>query len=94
MIPFNKTILTTQKKRFYLGIQRIMLCLTLMLGLFTTSQRQAILKLQYKHLQITLQKNPRRGPPVISVDIRPKYIKQLLGMKNLYMVSQNCWMPF
>ncbi|KAH8696361.1 putative C2H2 finger domain protein [Talaromyces proteolyticus] len=83
MVPFNETILTTRKKRFYLGIQRIMLCLALMLGLFTASRKQAILRLQYKHLRVTLQKDPHGGPPVISIDIRPEYIKQLLGVKDL-----------
>ncbi|EED20923.1 C2H2 finger domain protein, putative [Talaromyces stipitatus ATCC 10500] len=83
MIPFNETILRTREKRFYLGIQRIMLCLALMLGLFTASRKTAILKLQYKHLRLSLQRNPHGGPPVLSIDIEPEYIKQLLGTKAL-----------
>ncbi|KUL83660.1 hypothetical protein ZTR_11050 [Talaromyces verruculosus] len=83
MIPFNETILRTQEKRFYLGIQRIMLCLVLMLGLFTAGRKTAILKLQYKHLRLSLQRNPHGGPPVLSIDIEPEYIKTLLGIKAL-----------
>ncbi|KAE8557470.1 hypothetical protein TMatcc_004924 [Talaromyces marneffei ATCC 18224] len=54
MIKFNEMILQTRKKRFFLGIQRIILCLALMLGLFTAGRKNAILKLQYKHLCISL----------------------------------------
>jgi Protein of unknown function (DUF3435) len=84
MIEFNETILQTRKKRFYLGIQRIMLCLALMLGLFTAGRRTAILKLQYKHLRISLLRNPHGGPPILDIAIKPEYIKSLLGITNLY----------
>ncbi|OKL55298.1 hypothetical protein UA08_09463 [Talaromyces atroroseus] len=83
MIEFNETILQTRKKRFYLGIQRIMLCLALMLGLFTAGRKTAILKLQYKHLRISLLRNPHGGPPILDIAIKPKYIKSLLGITNL-----------
>ncbi|EED24131.1 conserved hypothetical protein [Talaromyces stipitatus ATCC 10500] len=82
-IPFNKTVLRTREKQFYLGIQRIMLCLALMLGLFTAGRKTAILRLQYKHLRLSLQRNPHGGPPVLSIDIEPEYIKELLGTKAL-----------
>ena len=84
MIKFNKTILQTRKKRFLLGIQRIMLCLALMLGLFTAGCKTAILKLQYKHLRISLLRNPYGGPPILDIAIKPEYIKSFLGITNLY----------
>ncbi|KAH8691891.1 putative C2H2 finger domain protein [Talaromyces proteolyticus] len=83
VIPFNETIITTRKKRFHLGIQRIMLCLLLMLGLFTANRKRAMMRLQYKHILITMQRNPHGGPPVPSIDIKPEYVKQLLGTKDL-----------
>lgn len=84
MIKFNETILQTRKKRFFLGIQRIMLCLALMLGLFTAGRKNAILKLQYKHLRISLLRNPYDGPPILDIAIKPEYIKSFLGITNLY----------
>ncbi|KAL3703732.1 hypothetical protein TMatcc_009421, partial [Talaromyces marneffei ATCC 18224] len=83
MIKFNETILQTRKKRFFLGIQRIMLCLALMLGLFTAGRKNAILKLQYKHLRISLLRNPYDGPPILDIAIKPEYIKSFLGITNL-----------
>jgi hypothetical protein len=84
MIKFNETILQTRKKRFFLSIQRIMLCLALMLGLFTAGRKNAILKLQYKHLRISLLRNPYDGPPILDIAIKPEYIKSFLGITNLY----------
>ena len=43
-----------------------------------------MLHLQYKHLVVTLQKNPHGGPPVPMVDFRAEFIKGFLGMKELY----------
>lgn len=84
MIPLNETILQTRKKRFYLGLQRIMLCTYGMMGVFSVNRKTAILHLQYKHLLITLQRNPHGGPPVPSIDIRPEHVKKFLGTKDLY----------
>ncbi|KAH3002168.1 hypothetical protein KXV22_007261 [Aspergillus fumigatus] len=54
-----------------------------MMGLFTVSRKGAMLHLQYKHLVVTLQKNPHGGPPVPMVDFRAEFIKGFLGMKEL-----------
>jgi hypothetical protein len=62
-----------------------------MLGLFTASRKTAILKLQYKHLRLSLQRNPHGGPPVLSIDIEPEYIKELLGIKALYITPQSLY---
>ncbi|KAM0106020.1 hypothetical protein ACP6JB_008322 [Aspergillus fumigatus] len=83
MVPFNETILQTREKRFHLGFQRILLCFYVMMGLFTVSRKGAMLHLQYKHLVVTLQKNPHGGPPVPMVDFRAEFIKGFLGMKEL-----------
>jgi hypothetical protein len=84
MIPFNETIRQTQEKLFYLGIQQTILCIAIILGRFTASRKTTILKLQYKHLRLSLQRNPHGGPLVLSIDIKPEYIKELLGIKALY----------
>ncbi|KAE8404947.1 hypothetical protein BDV37DRAFT_100525 [Aspergillus pseudonomiae] len=80
MVPFNETILQTQKRRFHLGFQRIILCLYNTIGLFTVNRKQAMLHLQFKHLQITLQRDPHGGPPVRMIEIDPQFVKSVLGM--------------
>ncbi|EEH20209.2 hypothetical protein PABG_02468 [Paracoccidioides brasiliensis Pb03] len=83
MIPFNQTILQTREKRFHLGLQRLLLCFYNMLGLFTVNRESAILNLQYKDLLLSVQRDPHGGPPVLTVDFQPQFIKQYLGMKKL-----------
>ncbi|PLB47852.1 hypothetical protein P170DRAFT_465391 [Aspergillus steynii IBT 23096] len=71
MVPFNETILQTREKRFHLGFQRIILCLYNTIRLFTVNRKQAILYLQFKHLQLSLQQDPRGGPPVPIIELEP-----------------------
>lgn len=84
MVPFNETILQTREKRFHLGLQRIILCLYNCIGLFTVNRKQAMLNLQFKHLQLTLQQDPHGGPPVPMIEIEPHFVKSVLGMSKLY----------
>ncbi|KAK6810763.1 hypothetical protein RU639_013526 [Aspergillus parasiticus] len=59
--PFNKTILSTQEKKFHLGFQRI----------------------QFKDLQISLQKDPRGGPAVRLIELTASGTKKFLGQTKL-----------
>ncbi|KAB8067670.1 hypothetical protein BDV29DRAFT_163138 [Aspergillus leporis] len=43
----------------------------------------AMLHLQFKHLQITLQRDPHAGPPVPMIEIEPQFVKSVLGMFNV-----------
>ncbi|KAL4935325.1 hypothetical protein BDV06DRAFT_228932 [Aspergillus oleicola] len=83
MVPFNETILQTREKRFHLGFQRIILCLYNTIGLFTVNRKHAMLHLQFKHLQLTLQQDPRGGPPVPMIEIQPQFVKSVLGISKL-----------
>jgi hypothetical protein len=42
--PFNETILSMQEKIFYLGFQRIQVCLFNSLGLFTVHQEKCLVE--------------------------------------------------
>ncbi|KAE8148498.1 hypothetical protein BDV25DRAFT_168391 [Aspergillus avenaceus] len=83
MVPFNETILQTREKRFHLGFQRINLCLYNTIGLFTVNRKQAVLFLQFKHLQISLQRDPHGGPPRPMIEIKPQFVKGVMGMRRL-----------
>lgn len=87
IVPFNKTILQTQKKQFHLGLQHLLLYFYNMLGLFTINHENTILSLQYKDLLLSMQRDPHRGPPVPTVDFQPEFIKKTLGMGKLYVPS-------
>ncbi|KAJ5117911.1 uncharacterized protein N7443_001745 [Penicillium atrosanguineum] len=81
--PFNETILSTQEKKFHLGFQRIQVCLFNSLGIFTVHRKSALLSLQFKDLQISLQKDPRGGPPVPMIELTPEGTKKFLGLTKL-----------
>ncbi|KAJ5179439.1 hypothetical protein N7492_002649, partial [Penicillium capsulatum] len=81
--PFNETILSTQEKKFHLGFQRIQVCLFNSLGIFTVHRRNALLSLQFKDLQISLQKDPRGGPPVPMIELTAEGTKKFLGLTKL-----------
>lgn len=82
--PFNETILSTQEKKFHLGFQRIQVCLFNSLGIFTVHRRSALLSLQFKDLVISLQKDPRGGPPIPLIELTPGGTKKFLGITKLY----------
>lgn len=77
MIPFNETILQTREKRFHLGFQRVILCL------YSINQKQAVLDLQFKHLQLSLQQDPHGGPPKTMIELEPQFVKSVLGGSKL-----------
>ncbi|OJJ84888.1 uncharacterized protein ASPGLDRAFT_125716, partial [Aspergillus glaucus CBS 516.65] len=81
--PFNETILSMQEKKFYLGFQCIQVCLFNSLGLFTVHQRNALLSLQFKDLQISLQKDPHSGPPIPLIELTAEGTKKFLRQTKL-----------
>ena len=59
------------------------LCLYNTIGLFTINQKQAMLDLQFKHLQVSLQQDPHGGPLVPMIELQPQFVKSILGMSKL-----------
>lgn len=54
------------------------------LALFTVHRKQALLSLQFKDFQISLQRDPHGGPPVPLVELTPGGCKKFLGVTKLY----------
>ncbi|KAB8259318.1 hypothetical protein BDV32DRAFT_150645 [Aspergillus pseudonomiae] len=81
--PFNETTLSTQEKKFHLGFQRIQVCIFKSLGLFTVHRQNALLSLQFRDLQISLQKDPHGGPPVRLIELTASGTKKFLGQTKL-----------
>ena len=57
-----------------------------MLGIFTVNRLTALLSLQFKHLQFSIQKNPDGGPPILLVEIKSEHTKKFLGTSQMYVI--------
>ncbi|OXV09367.1 hypothetical protein Egran_02871 [Elaphomyces granulatus] len=78
----QQTILQTTERRLRLGFERIQICLFMILGIFTVNRIQALLSLQLKHLQLSIQRDPLGGPPIPMVELRAVHTKQFLGIEQ------------
>ncbi|EDN10985.1 predicted protein [Histoplasma mississippiense (nom. inval.)] len=76
----QKTALRTQEKRFWLGLQRMQICLYNLLGLFTLNRKSAILNLRFKDLRVSLQRDPSGGPDLPTVEFSYEFTKKHLGL--------------
>ncbi|KAL5347682.1 hypothetical protein ACLOAV_007091 [Pseudogymnoascus australis] len=76
------TNLTTTKKRYTHGRQRIAIMLFLLLAGFSGNRPQAILDLCYRHIIVSLLRNPKGGPHRILIEFTCEFTKQFLGVKE------------
>jgi hypothetical protein len=84
LVPLQETVIRTQEKRFWLGLQRIQQCLYNVMACFTVNRINAMRKLQYKHLQCSLQRDPHGGPPRVLIEITYEVAKKYLGVTQGY----------
>ncbi|OJD21219.1 hypothetical protein ACJ73_07443 [Blastomyces percursus] len=80
MSSLQETTLRTQEKRFWLGLQRMQICLYNLLGLFTLNRKSAILSLRYRDLRVSLQRDPSGGPHLPTVEFSYEFTKKHLGL--------------
>ncbi|KAJ5098530.1 hypothetical protein N7532_005531 [Penicillium argentinense] len=80
VIILQETVLRTMEKRFHIGLQRMQQCLYNLMACFTVNRISAMRKLQYKHLQCSIQRDPKGGPPRILLEITYKFAKTHLGV--------------
>ncbi|KAJ5651633.1 uncharacterized protein N7484_005356 [Penicillium longicatenatum] len=83
LTELNETILRTQERRFHFGYERIQMCLFSMIGIYTVNRLSALLSLQLKHLQFSIQKDPQGGPPVLLAEIKSEHTKRFLGSEAI-----------
>lgn len=84
LVPLQETVLRTMEKRFNIGLQRIQQCLYNLMACFTVNRINAMRHLQYKHLQCSIQRDPKGGPPRILLEITYKFAKRYLGVTQGY----------
>lgn len=84
LVKVVETTLTTTKKKFGHGRQRILLCLFFQLAGFSANRPQALLNLCYRHIKIALLRDPAGGPNNIVIEFTIEFAKQFLGDKEEY----------
>jgi hypothetical protein len=77
-----ETTISTTEKKFGHGRHRIELGLFLQLAGLTTNRPQAILNLRYRHIQVSLLRDPRGGPHRIVIEFTFEFTKEWLGAKD------------
>jgi hypothetical protein len=77
-----ETAISTTEKKFGHGRHRIELRLFLQLAGLTTNRPQAILNLRYRHIQVSLLRDPRGGPHRIVIEFTFEFTKEWLGAKD------------
>ncbi|KAJ5981917.1 hypothetical protein N7451_012017 [Penicillium sp. IBT 35674x] len=77
-----ETTVSTTKKKFGHDLHRIELGLFLQLAGLTTNRPQAILDLRYRHIQVSLLRDPQGGPHRIVIEFTFEFTKKWLGAKD------------
>ncbi|PVH92773.1 C2H2 finger domain protein [Periconia macrospinosa] len=78
-----QTNLVTTEKRYTHGRYRIQVQLYLQLGGFTANRPKALLSLCYKHIQVTLLRDPEGGPHRVLLEFTFEFTKEFLGIKDM-----------
>ncbi|KAF1364477.1 hypothetical protein EJ07DRAFT_27239, partial [Lizonia empirigonia] len=78
-----QTNLVTTEKRYPHGRYRIQAQLYLQLGGFTANRPKALLGLCYRHIQVTLLRDPEGGPHRLLLEFTFEFTKQFLGIKDM-----------
>ncbi|CAG8982679.1 hypothetical protein HYALB_00000958 [Hymenoscyphus albidus] len=77
-----QTNLTTTRKKYTHGRHRIQLALFHHLAAFSGNRPSALLNLCYRHIIVTLLRDPKGGPHRILIEFTCEFTKQYLGMKD------------
>ncbi|KAF2802862.1 uncharacterized protein BDZ99DRAFT_491913 [Mytilinidion resinicola] len=78
-----QTNLATTEKRYTHGRYRIQAQLYLQLGGFTANRPRAILSLCYRHIQVTLLRDPEGRPYQVLLEFTFEFTKEFLGIKDM-----------
>ncbi|KAF2177817.1 hypothetical protein K469DRAFT_742362 [Zopfia rhizophila CBS 207.26] len=78
-----QTNLVTTEKRYSYGRYRIEAQLYLQLGGFTVNWLKALLGLCYRHIQVTLLRDPEGGPHQVLLEFTFEFIKKFLKIKDM-----------
>jgi len=82
LAEYARVLLTTTKMTFEIGWLRIEHILFGQLGGITGNRPEAILELRYRHLRLTLIRDPNGGTPRLFIELTAEFIKGYLGAED------------
>ncbi|KZF22621.1 hypothetical protein L228DRAFT_246969 [Xylona heveae TC161] len=82
VLEFLQVNLTSTGLAYKLGRHRLQLGLFTLSGFITANRPKATLELRYRHLRVTLLRDPRDGPHRILLEFTYEFTKTYLGMKE------------
>lgn len=82
LVEVLQSNLVTEEKRYTHGRHRMDLHCWLQLGLCTGNRPQALLDLCYRHIVVTLLRDPLGGPHRVLLELTFEFTKEYLGMKD------------
>jgi len=85
LVEFARVLLATTEMIYNIGWLRIQLVLFCQLAGITGNWLEALVELRYRHLKLTLIRNPDGGGrPRIFIELTPEFTKGFLGSKDVY----------
>ncbi|OJD10005.1 hypothetical protein ACJ73_09982, partial [Blastomyces percursus] len=82
LVEYCCVLLATTEMLFLLGWLRIQLILFCQLAGYTGNRPEALLNLRYRHLQLTLVRDPGSEHPRLVIELTAEFTKGFLGMKD------------
>jgi hypothetical protein len=82
LVKVQQTNLITTKKKYSHGRHRIQIAFFLLLAGFSANRPQALLDLCYRHIRVTLLRDPEGGPNQILLEFTFEFTKEYLGSKD------------
>jgi hypothetical protein len=84
VLEIIQTTLTTFEKMFQVGRYRIQTCFFLQGGFITANRPDALLKLRYRDIKVSIDRDPNGGPHNIVLEWTYEFTKSFLGPKAAY----------
>lgn len=88
LAEYTRVLLATTEMSFLIGWLRVQLILFCQLGAITGNRPEALVELRYRHLQLTLIRDPTTDYPRLFIELTPEFTKSYLGMKDKYCIPR------
>ncbi|CAG5188954.1 uncharacterized protein ALTATR162_LOCUS12066 [Alternaria atra] len=95
VLEIIQTTLTTVEKMFQVGRYRIQTCFFLQGGFITANRPDALLKLRYRDIKVSIDRDPNGGPHNIVLEWTYEFTKSFLGPKaaNTFIIPEIIFDP-
>jgi hypothetical protein len=87
LAEFARVLLATTQMTFEIGWLRVQLILFCQLAGITGNRPEALVNLRFRHLNLTLIRDPNADRPRLFVELTSEYTKTYLGMKDACVYS-------